>query len=133
MVDLENIVKDKSKDTNEEKIKYTLNKIKSSPSMIELDNTGQRIIYKDTNYLLQKWNNIILNYNGGTLDVFYNGELVKSVNGIVPYMSLDALTIGSTNGIQGGICNLLYYKQPLTSTNIYYSYHTVKDKKVPIF
>jgi hypothetical protein len=59
--------------------------------MIEEDNTRQRIIYKDSNYLLQKWNNIILNYNGGTLDVFFNGELVKSAIEVVPYIDNDTI------------------------------------------
>ena len=43
-----------------------------------IDGLSYRIIYKNENVLLQKWNNIIINYNGGTLDVFLNGELVKS-------------------------------------------------------
>ena len=96
------------------------------------DNNKLQVVYKKENYLLQKWNQFIMNYYGGTLDIFMNGELVKSVNGAVPYMSLDTLTVGSNNGIRGGICNLLYFKQPLTSANIYYLYHTVKDKKIPV-
>jgi hypothetical protein len=55
------------------------------------------------------------------------------VDGIVPYMSLDSLEVGSANGIQGGICNLLYFKRPLTSANIHYLYQSGKDKKIPVF
>jgi hypothetical protein len=67
------------------------------------DENNEVIVYKKTNFLLQKWNQFIINFNGGTLDIFMNGELVKSVIGIVPYMSLDSLEVGTANGIQGGI------------------------------
>jgi hypothetical protein len=97
------------------------------------DENNSVIIYKNHNFLLQKWNQFIINFNGGTLDIFMNGELVKSVNGIVPYMSLDSLEVGSANGIQGGICNLLYFKRPLTAANVYYLYQSGKDKKIPVF
>jgi hypothetical protein len=103
-----------------------------SNNELEDDNTSV-IIYKKPKYLMQKWNQFIINFNGGTLDIFMNGELVKSVNGIVPYMSLDSLEVGSANGIQGGICNLLYFKRPLTAANVYYLYQSGKDKKIPVF
>jgi hypothetical protein len=98
----------------------------------ELDDNGNRIIYKKENFLLQKWNNIIINYIGGTLDIFLNNELVKSAIEVVPYMSLDNLTIGTDNGINGGICNVVYFKEPLTAPNIYYLYNLVKDKTPPV-
>ena len=98
----------------------------------ELDDNGNRIIYKKENFLLQKWNNIIINYIGGTLDIFLNNELVKSEIEVVPYMSLDNLTIGTDNGINGGICNVVYFKEPLTAPNIYYLYNLVKDKTPPV-
>jgi hypothetical protein len=98
----------------------------------ELDDNGNRIIYKKENFLLQKWNNIIINYIGGTLDIFLNNDLVKSEIEVVPYMSLDNLTIGTDNGINGGICNVVYFKEPLTGPNIYYLYNLVKDKTPPV-
>lgn len=110
----------------------TIGTTDASNNDLEDDNTSN-IIYKKHNYLMQKWNQFIINFNGGTLDIFMNGELVKSVDGIVPYMSLDSLEVGSINGIQGGICNLLYFKRPLTSANIYYLYQSGKDKKIPVF
>ena len=59
--------------------------------------------------MLQKWNNIIINYTGGTMDVFLNGDLVSSTKNIIPYSTLDNLTIGEDNGIKGGICNVIYF------------------------
>jgi hypothetical protein len=100
--------------------------------LLEFDDNGNRIIYTNQNVLLQKWNNIIIQFNGGTLDIFLNGELVKSSIEVIPYMNLDTLTIGSDGGVNGGICNVVYYKNPLTITNIYYIYKNVKDKNPPV-
>lgn len=99
--------------------------------LIEFDEHGNRIIYINNNILLQKWNNIIINYNGGTLDIFLNGELVKSSIEVVPYYTLDNLTIGENDGIQGGICNVIYFRKALSSQNIYFIYNTVKDRTPP--
>jgi len=100
--------------------------------LIDFDENGNRIIYITNNVLLQKWNNIIINYNGGVLDIFINGELVKSDIGVVPYYTLDNLTIGEENGIKGGICNVVYFKKPLTSLNIYFLYNMIKNKELPV-
>ena len=100
--------------------------------LIDFDENGNRIVYKQKNVLLQKWNNIIINYNGGILDIFLNGELVKSNIEVVPYYTLDNLTIGEDNGINGSICNLVYFNKPLTSYNIYYLYNMVKNKNPPV-
>jgi hypothetical protein len=108
-----------------------LNKVNKS-NLIDFDEDGNRIIYKNPNMLLQKWNNIIINYNGGVLDIFLNGDLVKSSVGVVPYYTLDNLTIGQDNGIKGGICNVTYFKRALTSPNIYYLYNMVKDRNPPV-
>jgi hypothetical protein len=99
---------------------------------LSFDKNGNRIVYTKNNVLLQKWNNIILNYNGGVLDIFINGELVRSNIDVVPYYTLDNLTIGQDTGIQGGICNVVYFKKPLTVVNIYYLYNLLKDKTPPI-
>jgi hypothetical protein len=57
--------------------------------LIDFDENGNRILYINKNFLLQKWNNIIINYNGGVLDIFLNGELVKSNIGVIPYYKLE--------------------------------------------
>ena len=100
--------------------------------LLDFDEDGNRIIYVKHNLLLQKWNNIIINYNGGVLDVFLNGELVKSNIGVVPYYTLDSLTIGEENGIKGGICNVVYFKRALTAMNIYFLYNMIKNKELPV-
>ena len=83
----------------------------------------------DTIY--QKWNNIVINYKEGYIDVFLNGVLVGSYSGVAPYMRLDEITTGSDNGIYGGICNVTYYNDVLNEKNIVMSYKTLRIKEMP--
>ena len=96
------------------------------------DENGDLIVYEKTGVLLQKWIHIIVNYNGGNLDIFYDGELAKTIPGVVPYMEYDNLNIGYENGLHGQICNLNYFKKNLTIQQVYYLYHLVKDKNPPV-
>jgi hypothetical protein len=100
--------------------------------LTEFDENGNRIIYTNDHMLLQKWNNIIINYVGGTLDIFLNGELVKSTEDVIPYYTIDNLTIGETDGVKGGICNVIYFRKALKAQNIYYIYNTLKEETPPV-
>jgi hypothetical protein len=100
--------------------------------IIEFDENGNRILYKNTNMLLQKWNHIVLNYHGGVLDIFLNGELVKSVTNILQYYTLDSLTVGENNGFNGGICSIVYYHKILTKNDINFIYNTLKNEENPV-
>ena len=96
------------------------------------DADGNLIVYRLKGVLLQKWNHLLINYNGGTLDIFYNGELVKTVTGVVPYMEYDSLNIGYENGVHGQICNLNYFNKNITIQQVYYLYNLVKDQTPPV-
>ena len=100
---------------------------------MKIKTDDEKIIYKSNNFLLQKWNNLVVNYDGGTLDVFINNKLVVSQDSVVPYMSFDKITSGATNGIQGGICNVKYYERVLNINEIHQVYNSVKNKDPPIF
>jgi len=112
-------------------IKQVIKKVQNVPLMNELDEKGNRIIYLKKDVLLQKWNHIVLNYNGGTLDIFCNGELVKSAVEVVPYLTYDTLVVGAKNGISGGIANVVYFTEPLDIFKINNLYLSMKDKDPP--
>ena len=116
----------------QDKIDDTIEKVKSMPFGNEIDADGHRIIYKHSDVKLQKWNHILLNYNGGTLDVFYNGKLVKSAIEVVPYMKLDMLTVGIENGVSGNIANLMYFKHPLDYLTVNTLYNSLRTENPPV-
>jgi hypothetical protein len=88
-------------------------------------------LYQTNNVLYQKWNNIVINYDEGYLDLFMNGELVASRSGVAPYMSFDSIVAGADTGILGGICNVTYYETPLSQSTIKLTYKALEGKKYP--
>jgi hypothetical protein len=90
-----------------------------------------RVICTIPSIQLQKWNQIIINYEGGTMDVFYNGKLFESAIEVVPYQTFDILEVGQDNGISGGLGNLIYYRHALDIYTIRHLYNSLKDKDPP--
>jgi len=82
---------------------------------------------------LQKWTNIVVNFMGGTVDVFVDGRLLKSTGGVIPYMNQDSIIVGTQYGIYGKCCNILYSSSPFSSYDIYYLRYLVKDNNPPIY
>jgi len=71
------------------------------------------IVYETTDLPLQKWNDIIINYDSGIFDVFVNSELKMSKHVNVPFMRYDTITVGQDDGINGGIRNVAFYREPI--------------------
>lgn len=97
---------------------------------------------------LQKWNNIVFNYLSTSVDVFVNGELTLSHNfseDLPIYDDDDDISVGDTanhmntnvilknDGIYGSICNIVYYKIPLTKREIVRNYNMLSVNNPPIF
>jgi hypothetical protein len=110
----------------------------STGSTTNIDPTNQvstptTIIYEQSDILLQKWNNIIMNFNGGSLDIFYNGELVNSQINVIPNYSVNSeLIAGFDNGLRGGICSVVYYKENLNIGQVQNIYNSLKNLTPPI-
>ena len=91
-----------------------------------------KVIYKTTDIPLQRWNNIVINYVGGTLDIFINKKLVASIPNVIPYMSPDAITIGDNPGISGAVANVTYFATPISKNRISFFYDNLVNKDPPI-
>ena len=65
-------------------------------------------------------------------DIFIDNNLVISKSGIIPLIDIDSLTVGENRGINGGICNVTYFKKPLSVGNMFILYHSIKYKNPPV-
>ena len=92
--------------TNELKITFRLK-----------DNTETEIlIFNKMKY--QKWNQIIINYDHGTVDIFINDNLVATQPSIAPYMVHDNVVVGENKGLNGGIKEVKYFPEPINLKTI---------------
>ena len=74
---------------------------------------------------------MVINYNHGILEVFYNGELVRA-NQVVPYRSNDSIMLGSDDNINGTIGNVAYFPDSITREQVVTLYDAFKNKNPPI-
>ena len=92
----------------------------------------------------QQWHNVVFNYSGNQADLFINGDLVKtnvfdktaeSVNDSKindeMFDNKNTFTIGDDN-LDGAICNIKYYKKPLTMFQITNIYNLLNGLNPPI-
>lgn len=100
---------------------------------------------------LQRWNQFIINYNNNRADVFINGVLTQTFDYVVnaqryteangiqtgpnppTYGIGDTITVGQKNGVNGAICNLNYFNQPLTTVEIVNSFNLNQFQNPPLF
>ena len=107
--------------------------VENGKNMLKLKLNGDNNSF-NVNIESQKWNNIVFNYNGNAADVFINGDLVKTAT-IVDGIDIkddDLLSYGSNTDLDGAICNIKYYKKPLTKYQIVNIYNVLNGQNPPI-
>ena len=93
----------------------------------------------DTKYEIhlqnQKWNNFVFNYLDSKVDLYINGSLEQSfelANNLPEYLPTDVITVGDKNGLQGAICNVNFYNNPMTPEKIMLLYNLLSVKNPPL-
>jgi hypothetical protein len=75
-----------------------------------------------------------------TVDVFINGFLVQSalLESTPTFSNADRITVGNgsidanIDGLYGAICNVTYYRKPLSKLSLTYNYNTLVIKNPPV-
>jgi hypothetical protein len=90
----------------------------------------------------QSWNHVVINYNELSVDVFLNGDLVKSQSlktaELPVYGDMDVVEVGegdntvTNGGLHGAICNVVYYKRVLTAFEIAGEYNLNRYNNPPV-
>lgn len=90
----------------------------------------------------QSWNQVVVSYADTTIDVFLNGDLVKSVpvstDKMPKYTMSDVVEVGhgdntvTRGGLHGAICNVVYYKRPLTASEVATDYNLNRYNSPPV-
>ena len=93
----------------------------------------EMLIYETDKIIFQSWNNIVINYDGGTMDIFMNDELVASKQGVAYFQTFEKITIGEPEGIQGAVSNVIYYPNKILSKKqIEIGYKAYKSLSAPV-
>ena len=87
---------------------------------------------KDIKIIYSRWNHVYVNFIDGGMDIFINGDLVISEPNIIPYQNPNGVIIGSSPGIYGEMCSLVYYKTPILAQNIKLMYESMKNMNPPV-
>ena len=91
--------------------------------------------------LPQSWNQVVISYNKSVVDIFINGNLVKTesmaYDARPKYNIADIIEVGEGNntfirgGLHGSICNVVYYKSPLTPFQVASEYNLNRYRNPP--
>jgi hypothetical protein len=86
---------------------------------------------------LQKWTYFVFNYLNNSADLFIDGNLEKTFqfdenNFPLNGRTTDTVSVGNDNGINGAICNVMFYDQPLTEKQIVTNYNMLVFSNPPV-
>jgi hypothetical protein len=109
--------------------------------IIKFSNRSDNVKDGNSSYSIQlphqKWNYFVFNYFDNKCDLFINAELLRTFEfneNNVPKNgdNADTITVGDNNGLSGAICNVNYYPDIMTKTNITMMYNLLFIKNPPI-
>jgi hypothetical protein len=117
---------------NKPKISY---KHSTNTMIVEMKTHDETTVsVKIENIPLQKWNHLVVNVKNNITDIFINNEYVISLKDAIPYDDdYGNIEVGDNNGIQGGICNIMYFDTSLSKVKINELYHTYKNRNPPTY
>jgi hypothetical protein len=119
----------------------------------DTNNTDKVIVYVNGNVAIdgsgiavqiqsQSWNYLVISYNESVVDIYVNGNLEKSValppGSTIKYNTGDIIEVGegdntvTRGGLHGAICNVVYYKTPLTPFQISANYNLNRYNNPPV-
>ena len=92
---------------------------------------------------LQRWNNLVINSDKGTIDIFMNGRLIYTGTHVPEITKstqiIQTVVIGQgqgqgqdATGVQGEICNMVLNREPFTKAEIAWIYNTNRALNPPV-
>jgi hypothetical protein len=82
----------------------------------------------------QRWTNVVINYTSTTIDIFIDGSLERTFNLTAPpqYITTGTVVIGANDGLDGAICNIMYFDKALLKTEIVNMYNILMFSNPPL-
>ncbi len=133
-----NISKTENKNVKYDSVLYPLIEYDQQTQKLKITVANENSIFLDIQG--QKWNHLAISMDNGNAIIFMNGELIKTI----PYTTSPSsqksgdnkLSVGwntdQIDGLFGAICNVVYYKTPLTPDQVARMYNLYLHKNPPI-
>ena len=102
----------------------------------EKDKLG--IYFGEDKYIIknkgQRWTNVVINYTSTTVDIFIDGSLERTFHLTTPpqYITSGTVVLGANDGLDGAICNIMYFNKALLKTEIVNMYNVLMFSNPPL-